>query len=56
MSTNSAGCMDSTPEDLLLAPFLSVVLHFSYLSPQYPLKRLVCVQLCISGIPKLACP
>lgn len=37
------------------SPVSLVILHFSYLSPQYLLKRLVCVQLCISGIPTLAC-
>lgn len=40
----------------LLSPFLSVIFHLSYLYPQYPLNRLVFVQLCISGIPTLACP
>lgn len=43
-------------KDLILTPFLSVILHYSYLSPQYPLKRLVCVQLCISGRAILTCP
>lgn len=56
MSTNSARCMDITLKDLSLAAFHSVILHFSYLSPQYPLEWFGWVQLCISGIPTFACP